>query len=220
MLRDMRQGICPLCAHQEIIEVIPPEFANGDMERPMALTYKPRWIVAGRNPNHPLGQLRRYACRHCGYTQTFVLDPEEVPIGEDTKTTLVQGPGAQEGTTGRTRLETQHAALYLSDEGLEQDWPSGAVHNISWGERFTVHVHREPDGHWRGPLVEVHLRLQQNRDGHTHMVALTLCLEDQPSLRALEPMRAFLPRLTGEQAQEFVGTLRMVLEHHGDKLPW
>jgi hypothetical protein len=218
-MRDMREGVCALCAHQEILEVIPGEFVDGGMERPAAATYKPRWMLDGRNPSHPVGLLRRYVCRHCGYSQTFVLEPGEIPLEAGYKASLIRGPGAASSRTGpRQRLETRHAALYLHEEGLEQEWPSGAVHRILWGSPFAAHLHRAPDQSWRGPVVDIHLRLVQQRQDATDTVALTLCLEDAPKLRSLPPLVALLPRLEGEQAASLLAQVRRALAMHGQRL--
>ena len=158
-MRDMREGVCALCAHQEILEVVPAEFGNGDLERTAALTYEKR------------------------------------------------------------RVQTRHAALYVSDEALEQDWPSGALHQILWASPFSVQLQQEPREAWRGPLAELHLRLQQQGAQGLCIVALTLCLEDDPRWRALEPLRAFLPRVEGEEAVALLALVREMAGLHGQRLP-
>lgn len=218
-MRDMREGVCALCAHQEILEVIPGEFVDGGLERPAAATYKPRWIMNGRNPQHPVGLLRRYVCRHCGFAQTFVMDPQDIPLEEGYKASLIQGPGAASSQGPRRRLQTRHAALYLHEGGLEQEWPSGAVHRILWERAFVAHLHRSPEEGWSGPTRDVHLRLVQQREDANHTVALTLCLEDGPALRSLPPLVALLPRVEGQDAAELLALVRERLALHGQRLP-
>lgn len=89
---DMRKGTCPICQHYEILEVVPADFADANLEQEMAVTYEPRWVMPGRNPSHPYGPLRIYVCRGCGYAQWFASDPQAIPVGEQHKTRLIRGP--------------------------------------------------------------------------------------------------------------------------------
>lgn len=92
-MRDLRKGTCPLCEHNEILEVDVAEFGHNDLERRMCVTYDKRWVVSGRNPQHGHGPLRMYVCRSCGYIQWFAESPGEIPVGEETATRLIRGPG-------------------------------------------------------------------------------------------------------------------------------
>ena len=218
-MRDMRGGICPLCAHQEIIEAVPAEFANESFEVTAAVTYESRWVLSGRNPKHPHGVLRIFVCRSCGYVQTFALDPETVPIDPNMRTRLIRGPGADNQTGQRRRLQTNHATLYLVDGGIDQDWPNGTVHKIRWGKPFTVHLHRGPAVGWRGPVADVHMRLQQERDDELATVAFTLCLTDSPEIRSLPALTAFLPRIEGKDGVQVLRQIREAVLLHGERLP-
>lgn len=91
-MNDMRQGHCPLCDHNEVIEGVPAEFSGvHGFEVPVAFAYDPRWVTPGRNPLQPHGTLKFYMCRRCGYLQWFVEKPAEVPIGDQYRTRLVKG---------------------------------------------------------------------------------------------------------------------------------
>jgi len=92
-MRDIRNGVCPLCEHNEILKAVPAEFAHGGGEVPSAVTYDPRWIMSGRNAAHPHGLLSTWVCRACGYVQWFARKPENIPIGEEHRTALITGPG-------------------------------------------------------------------------------------------------------------------------------
>jgi hypothetical protein len=67
-------------------------------------------------------------------------------------------------------------------------------------------------------VVDIHLRLVQQRQDATDTVALTLCLEDAPKLRSLPPLVALLPRLEGEQAASLLAQVRRALAMHGQRL--
>ncbi len=88
-MRDIREGNCPLCDHHEITEVIPAEFGGNDLERLESVTYEVRWMLPGRNPTKPIGELRKYVCRSCGFTQEFTLKPSSVPDTSEYTRTIV-----------------------------------------------------------------------------------------------------------------------------------
>ena len=91
-MHDMRDGICPLCQHNRVLEAVPGEFVDGDREEVRAVTYDPRWLMAGRNPRHPHGPLKTYVCRKCGYVQWFAEGPGDIPVGEEYMTRIIEGP--------------------------------------------------------------------------------------------------------------------------------
>lgn len=95
-MRDMRDGICPLCEHNEIIEAVAAEFGDQDVERVKAVTYDPRWVIEGRNPKHPHGPLKMVVCRRCGYVQWFADDPASIPIDDEHRTRLIGGAAGRE----------------------------------------------------------------------------------------------------------------------------
>ncbi len=90
-MHDIRQGTCPLCGHNEIIEGKPYEdrqssgikLASGHEGLP--------WSSLAR----PWGVMRSFTCRSCGYTQLFVQEPSKVPIDEECCTRLITAPAAQ-----------------------------------------------------------------------------------------------------------------------------
>ncbi len=87
---DMRQGKCPVCAHNELIQAAPVEFGPG---APLVLSVtheKSRW--AGSDPRAPLGVMNIWVCRRCGFVQWFAFEPEKIPIGEEYCTRLIRGP--------------------------------------------------------------------------------------------------------------------------------
>src|SRR5262245_14446624 len=49
---DIRQGICPQCGHEEIIEAVQAEFTGEwNTTYPMCVTYDERWVYSGQNPS-------------------------------------------------------------------------------------------------------------------------------------------------------------------------
>ena len=98
-MEDIRKGVCPLCSHNEVIEA--PVFDLSPLTGP--LDGQVRWqgafpagltYSAGQSRQAVVvhGALSRYACRSCGFTQTFVASPVDVPIGPDYRTRLLKGP--------------------------------------------------------------------------------------------------------------------------------
>jgi len=218
-MRDIREGICPLCAHQEIVEAVPAEFGDGNMElqNGVAVTYAPRWIMGGRNPSHPKGLIRLWFCRSCGYSQQFVLEPGEVPIDAEHRTALHRGRGAGQDNPDRRRLRTTHATLYLGDAGIDQDWPNGAVHSVRWERPFSIAMHRSPATF--GPTADVHVQLKQSQANALAIVAFTLCVTDSPEVQRLAPLTTFLPRLEGEEARLVLRLLHQAARLHNIQMP-
>lgn len=95
-MKDLRKGVCPLCDHTEVLEAIPADFGNKDHERTAAVTYEPRWVLGGRNPNYPHGMLRVYVCRGCGYVQWFAENADAIPVGDRYLTRVINGPGTSD----------------------------------------------------------------------------------------------------------------------------
>ena len=91
MLRDLRQGRCPLCDHREVLESQVAEFGDQSVEHPMCVTYDKRWIQEGRNPRHGHGRLQLCVCRKCGYTQWFADNPALIPVGSEYRTRIIRG---------------------------------------------------------------------------------------------------------------------------------
>lgn len=223
-MRDIRAGICPLCANQEVVEAVPAQFSgDGGMElsNGVAVTYDKRWLLNGRNPNYPHGLIRVWFCRRCGFMQSFVLAPETVPIGEDHRTTLHKGAGAgaAEGEHARRQLETSHATIYHSDVGVEQVWPNGAVHTIRWDRPFVCTMHRSLVQAYNGPTADVHVQLKQQGEERLDIVAFSLCLTDQPEIQRLDPLMAFLPRVEGPDAEVVLESIRRAAQLNGASIP-
>jgi hypothetical protein len=98
-MEDIRKGRCPLCAHHEIVEGpvldlsprtahwVGSQFSATEQGAfPAGFAY-----AAGKSPGEVAvyGSLVRYACRECGYTQTFVSAPKTIPIGREYGTRLL-----------------------------------------------------------------------------------------------------------------------------------
>ena len=89
---DIRQGICPQCGHDEIIEAAQAEFTGDwDTTYPMCVTYDERWLCSGQNPSHGHGPLYFYVCRGCGFCQWYAQNPESIPVSEGQRTRLIKG---------------------------------------------------------------------------------------------------------------------------------
>ncbi len=100
---DIRQGVCPQCGHDEIIEAQQAEFGHGNFGTPMSVTYDERWVMSGQNPHHGHGPLFLYVCRRCGFCQWYAQNPEGIPVSEGHKTRLIKGGqcgAAVESATG------------------------------------------------------------------------------------------------------------------------
>jgi hypothetical protein len=91
-MKDIRQGICPLCEHNQIIESKPIDYVHGDLSYPAAVTYDMGWFSERMKPSKPHGLLRRYVCQRCGFCQTFALAPETIPVDEAHETRIIEGP--------------------------------------------------------------------------------------------------------------------------------
>ena len=91
-MKDLRNGRCPLCDHNQVVAAEAAEFGHNDGEKRMSVTYDQRWVLVGRNPRYGHGPLTMYVCRRCGYVQWFARDPMDIPIGDEFRTRLIQGP--------------------------------------------------------------------------------------------------------------------------------
>lgn len=97
---DIRQGICPQCGHDEIIEAAQAESGHSDRTYPMCVTYDARWVLPGQNPAHGHGPLYLYVCRACGFCQWYAKNPERIPISEGHRTCLIEGKPPETGIRG------------------------------------------------------------------------------------------------------------------------
>ena len=87
-MQDMRSGVCALCGHDEVVAC--PASSRGyksSYNRVVAAVVDPGFFSFNRE----VGAVTLYACRKCGFAQTFVEAPEAIPIGEAHGTKLVSG---------------------------------------------------------------------------------------------------------------------------------
>lgn len=89
---DMRNGVCALCNHREIVDAPALEYLDDDEATPLAVTHapdsldflQPRSAIA-----RPYGALRLYVCRSCGFVQWFASKPSRIPIDDACGTRLL-----------------------------------------------------------------------------------------------------------------------------------
>lgn len=97
-MTDLRNGTCPLCRHNEVVEGTPLEFDDTQIPNRLGVAHEPipdGWIMKGRfHRSVVFGELRTYTCRSCGYTQWFALSPDTIPIGDQHGTRVIQGPSS------------------------------------------------------------------------------------------------------------------------------
>lgn len=86
-MRDMRDGFCGLCGHNEVIMARATDFVgDSGPTRPLSVTSEIGW----GGVKH-MGVFRTYVCRRCGFTQWFALRPELIPLGDEHGTKLLVG---------------------------------------------------------------------------------------------------------------------------------
>jgi hypothetical protein len=102
-MEDIRKGSCPLCAHNEIVEgpirdisplLLVAEWPKSGYRQEVAAAYAAFTYTASAGTEDMLahGRLKRYACRRCGYTQSFCDAPQSIPIDDAHETRLIKGP--------------------------------------------------------------------------------------------------------------------------------
>lgn len=94
---DIRQGICPQCGHDEVIEAEQTEFSHDNRGAKMCVTYDERWVNPGQNPDYGHGTLYLYVCRKCGFCQWYAMNPGGIPISKGHRTRLIQGAEVKTG---------------------------------------------------------------------------------------------------------------------------
>jgi hypothetical protein len=101
---DIREGICPQCGHDEVIEAEQAEFTGEgpSVTYPMCVTYEERRGFPGQNPRHGHGPLYLYVCRGCGFCQWYVQNPGSIPVPDGHRTRLIKG-GEAGATAGPAR---------------------------------------------------------------------------------------------------------------------
>lgn len=96
-MKDLRNGVCPLCQHNEIIESKVLDFIDGQIARDGAVAYEQTGLlIKTPDDRYPHGLLMMYVCRACGLTQTFAQDPGSIPIGDEYGTRLIRGQAGTE----------------------------------------------------------------------------------------------------------------------------
>lgn len=89
---DMRNGICAVCNHPEVLDA--PAFEYTDDENPirLAVTHAPDSLdfLGSKKPvDRPYGVLRMLVCRSCGFVQWFAARPERIPVDDAHGTKVV-----------------------------------------------------------------------------------------------------------------------------------
>ena len=88
-MTDIREGTCPRCGHNEIIEGWPRDSVSaGVASTPMAVAVDRKAWAASEY----FGQLAVFVCRQCGKAEWFAASPADIKIGPAYNTRLVQGP--------------------------------------------------------------------------------------------------------------------------------
>ena len=88
-MEDIRQGLCPICRHNRVIEARPS--VKGDQGlAPVAAAFPQGTGVFDGLKEH--GVLFAYICQRCGFTQWFAANPGEIPIFAWLGTRLIEGP--------------------------------------------------------------------------------------------------------------------------------
>ena len=109
-MEDIRKGVCPLCQHKQILEATPQLNAVAHAGGALRGSEQPHIAMIASRGNaawtlikdaftgqggEPTGEWRTYACRACGFAQTFVTDCSAIPIGEKFGTRLLNGGEAE-----------------------------------------------------------------------------------------------------------------------------
>jgi hypothetical protein len=91
-MRDMRNGVCALCNHPEVIDAPASEYTDsGDPVR-LAVAHSPDdldMFSPKLSIDRPVGLLRMFVCRSCGFVQWFASKPGKIPVDEAHGTKLV-----------------------------------------------------------------------------------------------------------------------------------
>ena len=87
-MHDIRNGTCPLCAHNRIIEAWPADHNDtGTSSVNLSVTESVSWRGTVTH-----GALIAYLCQRCGFTQWFTSGVDQIPIGEKYRTKVIEGP--------------------------------------------------------------------------------------------------------------------------------
>lgn len=178
------------------------------------------WLAQGM-PGHPTFKLSKqtkgvvmwsHVIRNIG-----APDISEVRVALNTAMAGLV-PSITEGASPRIKLKTAHPEIFLSEAGIEQQWPSGALHSIIFEHPFQMVFHRAPSPGYERPSIDLHLRLQQRRAGELHTIALTLSVPPSPGLERVQVLVEHLPRIGAHDAQHLLTLLQRYADIHGR--PW
>ncbi len=94
-MNDIRQGTCPICGHNEIVEAKPrAETHHGRALLYIATKPSSTFFAAA---TQEVGEVSSYSCRCCDFTQLFTENTASLLIGEEHGTRLIVGPRAKDG---------------------------------------------------------------------------------------------------------------------------
>ena len=88
---DIREGRCPSCGHDEVIEAPLQQLVHykaRDTVAPIGVAWHEEEGMFGDSAT-PLNAIQMYVCRSCGFTQLFTESPGTIPIGRAHKTRLI-----------------------------------------------------------------------------------------------------------------------------------
>ena len=85
---DIRDGSCPLCRHNEILEINAETSGYGGHRSTFAAHH--RETGGFFSSTEAEGAFLTYVCRKCGYAQWFAEAPSEITVG-DPGVRLIQG---------------------------------------------------------------------------------------------------------------------------------
>jgi len=93
---------CLRCGHGQFVRALIRERGAGDWYSrrlaPLAVTFPRQKVISVAGDSRPLneldlrepiGLLEVYACRACGFTEWYTLEPDRIPIGPEYATELV-----------------------------------------------------------------------------------------------------------------------------------
>lgn len=88
---NMVNGVCALCKHNRVIRCWPIDHGHGANTFNVAAA-EARVGLLGNIQQY--GLMVAYCCQRCGFVAWFANKPEEIPIGDEYGTSLVEGPPA------------------------------------------------------------------------------------------------------------------------------
>jgi predicted RNA-binding Zn-ribbon protein involved in translation (DUF1610 family) len=95
VMGDIREGRCPSCGHDEVIEAPLRQlvhYKSRDTLAPIGVVWhEDRGFFA--DSATPLNAIHVYVCRSCGFTQMYTESPGTIPIGEGHGTRVIKSGG-------------------------------------------------------------------------------------------------------------------------------